>query len=559
MPSVYGKCFFEKDLRCLLARSGLSARALPVSWNLDRRNSPDSHCSRRGRLRSPCLRDRFCLCVGELRPRRGAASFAEPAVRAVADLEDLVRATRPVSVTCAVASDSAGVLGSHHRTHRFHSDLLLAGRTAEPMSRNRLAVFTSLSLATLTLALPACRHESTVSQEPPAPEAKDPAGKAQPTADTGGFVATSSGCAQGGPTRDRIPRRRRASARPSGAKRPAPDAVPMSESCRATLERLEAVRARIPHLFVDLDRSPNQIDADILLAIRTGNEFLTSCAGTEKEAWVKAVVGRNYFSRHARYVEAEKKRVESDLKESEIPAAEAKAEAAEIVKDLSDTYLARIRSLANEAFEAAAPGSEARKIALSLLADMAEKDFDFDKRIRLSKQLLTDFPELAYRQKALLDVGKALFYLTRYEEAAEWMQGVVEKTRERRGVRRLQRAVVRSTQRNRQPRSDGSSHSQDAEGVSGARREGEEFALQGAIRAVDRPERVLARLHSLRARKQSRRREGTSKRRSSRSMPARASLRPRERRSPPFSASRAIFVSSISWAFSTSTRERSRV
>lgn len=192
---------------------------------------------------------------------------------------------------------------------------------------------------------------------------------------------------------------------------------------------LRALRERIPILFLDLDRSANEIDRDVKQAIESGERFLSEYGDSTQAAWVRATLGRDYIIRAARFQNDVKKEVTEQTKG--LPPHEASEEIDRVVRAEVQAYVARIRKLAEEALAVAPKGSETRQLALMLLADVAEKEGFWEGSIQASRQVLAEFPDCRYRPKIITDVGKILLYgLGHFDEAAKWATEASEKYRD---------------------------------------------------------------------------------------------------------------------------------
>ena len=206
-------------------------------------------------------------------------------------------------------------------------------------------------------------------------------------------------------------------------------AVTLTPECQKIHARLKKLRAGIPFLFIGLSRPVSAIDSDIKEAIQLGERFRESCGENPQLAWVTGHLGRDYLSRIKRYLEARRKEVAPEVERSGLPKAEARQQIKDLLRQDRLAYLARIGKLAKEALDLAAEGTEARFLALSLMADLAEKNRNHGEQARYARLVIQEFPDSPRRSKYLQDVAHALSRIARSEEAARWMREVIDKYR----------------------------------------------------------------------------------------------------------------------------------
>ena len=87
---------------------------------------------------------------------------------------------------------------------------------------------------------------------------------------------------------------------PSAAKPAEPPAVALSPECQALYDELKQLRAGIPYVFHDLQRSHEDIDTDLRRSIELGDRFLKNCGESAYSAEVKASFARHLSSRYKR-------------------------------------------------------------------------------------------------------------------------------------------------------------------------------------------------------------------------------------------------------------------
>ncbi|HLU46867.1 MAG TPA: hypothetical protein VK116_02245, partial [Planctomycetota bacterium] len=189
---------------------------------------------------------------------------------------------------------------------------------------------------------------------------------------------------------------------------------------QALYSELRELRKRIPIVVIDLGRPVAEVERDVLSAIEKGEAFLRDFGDSTQGAWVRATLGRDYLLRVRRFEEEVRNRVKADTES--LPRQEAEEEIERAVKEELAVYTARMRKLASDAYSKAPAGSEARYLALLLLTDLSERDFDCESSLRYARQVLAEYPDAAERGNAILDAGRALLCLERYEEVARWAE-----------------------------------------------------------------------------------------------------------------------------------------
>src|SRR5690606_5559959 len=149
---------------------------------------------------------------------------------------------------------------------------------------------------------------------------------------------------------------------------------------QALYSELRELRKRIPIVVIDLGRPVAEVERDVLSAIEKGEAFLRDFGDSTQGAWVRATLGRDYLLRVRRFEEEVRNRVKADAES--LPRQEAEEEIERAVKEELAVYTARMRKLASDAYSKAPAGSEARYLALLLLTDLSERDFDCESSLR---------------------------------------------------------------------------------------------------------------------------------------------------------------------------------
>ncbi len=202
---------------------------------------------------------------------------------------------------------------------------------------------------------------------------------------------------------------------------------PVKSDCDKWLARHQELRKGIPLLFVDLVRTPDAIEKDVRASIRLAERFLEDCGDSSEAALLTAYLARDLLTLFDRYVEDLQAKTKKQLEESGVPEEERPAELKQIVEEESEKSLGRIRELAADSLAMAPGGDVARWVSLALNADLARKDENFQGQVEFATKLLEEFPDTQYRSKFLVDVGNALYFLGRVDEAAVWMEKVIDK------------------------------------------------------------------------------------------------------------------------------------
>lgn len=157
----------------------------------------------------------------------------------------------------------------------------------------------------------------------------------------------------------------------SGSPDPAVVAVPnLSADCQATYDQLEKLRAGIPYVFSDLQRKPDEIDADLQTSIQLAEKFLEDCGDNSYSPGVKVLLARNLSSRYKRQQAAYKTNLTKQTGLAKLNRVQ-RAQIAAQVKTLMTSYLDRIEELGQEGLAASKPGTRPHCEALSVLADLS--------------------------------------------------------------------------------------------------------------------------------------------------------------------------------------------
>ena len=175
---------------------------------------------------------------------------------------------------------------------------------------------------------------------------------------------------------------------PAAVKPAEPPALALSPECQAIYDELKKLRAGIPYIFHDLQRSHEDIDKDLIRSIELGDRFLKNCGESAYSAEVKASFARHLSSRYKRQEFAYKDALTKQLGLPKLTRAQ-RAQVAAQVKSLMKSYLDRIEQLGQEALAASRPGDATHCEGLSVLADLSFNYLGDNKsHIELSRQYI---------------------------------------------------------------------------------------------------------------------------------------------------------------------------
>ena len=141
---------------------------------------------------------------------------------------------------------------------------------------------------------------------------------------------------------------------PAAAKPVEPSALALSPECQAIYDELKKLRAGIPYVFHDLQRSHEDIDKDLRRSIELSDKFLKDCGESAYSAEVKASFARHLSSRYKRQELAYKDALTKQLGLPKLTRAQ-RAQIAAQVKSLMKGYLDRIEELGQEALRQILP------------------------------------------------------------------------------------------------------------------------------------------------------------------------------------------------------------
>ena len=267
------------------------------------------------------------------------------------------------------------------------------------------------------------------------PAARAPVETAQEE-EAGGAATKGSAAAKGGADADAGT----TPAAPSGgttapaAVKPAePPALALSPECQAIYDELKKLRAGIPYIFHDLQRSHEDIDKDLIRSIELGDRFLKNCGESAYSAEVKASFARHLSSRYKRQEFAYKDALTKQLGLPKLTRAQ-RAQVAAQVKSLMKSYLDRIEQLGQEALAASRPGDATHCEGLSVLADLSFNYLGDNKsHIELSRQYIAAGCEdvLAGNQDYHFNIGMSLLREGQYEQARDHILEVLKERSDR--------------------------------------------------------------------------------------------------------------------------------
>ena len=118
----------------------------------------------------------------------------------------------------------------------------------------------------------------------------------------------------------------------------------LSAECQALYDELSKLRAGIPYVFHDLERSPREIDDDLKKSIGLADKFLKTCPGNAYTGEIKALLARHLSSRYKRQENSYRDALKRQLGVAKLSRAERTQIAAQ-VKTLMKKYLDRIEEL----------------------------------------------------------------------------------------------------------------------------------------------------------------------------------------------------------------------
>ncbi|MBN1443470.1 MAG: hypothetical protein JXA90_12240 [Planctomycetes bacterium] len=281
-------------------------------------------------------------------------------------------------------------------------------------------------------------EEPTGAGEAPAPEGAVPS-EPEPAESAPGVSAVSPAPAAGEGADTGVALGAGESAEPapppeSAAAVPPPGGEGLSDACREMLSELRSLRKAIPLVFTDAGRPTSEIAKDVLRSMELGERFLKECGEGDDVPWVKASLGRDLLVRLDVFLSERRTHwsqvVSQQFADQQIAPAQKRRmieeEVAAMLAEDMKLYRERIAKLGEEALAASADGSEARRMALELLADAAYRSGDPQRQMALAQRVLAEFPESPNASKYLIDIGQAYLHLGRYRECVDHMKRVAE-------------------------------------------------------------------------------------------------------------------------------------
>ncbi len=204
---------------------------------------------------------------------------------------------------------------------------------------------------------------------------------------------------------------------------------PVEIRCAITLSRLRALDAAVPVVFLDLTRSADEINEDIKEGIALSRRFLAECKDPGPSSEVKALLARFLLARNARHreeIEKERYQAIKDLGLSEAETAEAwGAEKVGIASEM-EAYFGEIKLLVNDAV-ASKQVPRARRAALRVALELAEREGDYENLRQSARILLEEHPDYPYASSVRTSVARSYSSEGRYKEAADYLRAIIEK------------------------------------------------------------------------------------------------------------------------------------
>ena len=202
----------------------------------------------------------------------------------------------------------------------------------------------------------------------------------------------------------------------------------LSAECQALYDELSKLRAGIPYVFHDLERSPREIDDDLKKSIGLADKFLKTCPGNAYTGEIKALLARHLSSRYKRQENSYRDALKRQLGVAKLSRAQ-RAQIAAQVKVLMKKYLDRIEELGQEALTASRPGERTHCEGLSVLADLSFNYLgDNESHIELSRQYIAAGCEelLEGNQDYHFNIGMSFLRAGQYEEAKQHILKVLK-------------------------------------------------------------------------------------------------------------------------------------
>jgi len=188
-------------------------------------------------------------------------------------------------------------------------------------------------------------------------------------------------------------------------------ARPLTPECQKLLGEIEALDKTIPMIFVDLKRSPDEINKDMIRLADLCRRFLKDCPGTEATCEVKSVLVRMLMGRNARYAE--------ELREKGLSAAEVR-------QNLAD-YQAEIIDLGSAAAADCAKGSRYRLVAMLMLMEAYSKVARHKDCRDIAARLLEEDPPYDIRTGTIDTLALSLLSEGKYEDAVKYSREIINK------------------------------------------------------------------------------------------------------------------------------------
>ena len=290
----------------------------------------------------------------------------------------------------------------------------------------RRLVFAAPSLPVLVFSLIGCTsgNNSPALKEPLAPDKAAPAA-GQQAAENGGAVSKPAAPAE---TPPEVTKPQAAPAetppevtKPQAARSesaPLPSAAEalanLDESCRKQLMEIRRLENGIPRIFLDLKRSPDELEVDMQRGIQIGQSFLEKCPSGPIAAEVRGLVARWHLARYERHRQAVRKMVSA----KQITADQQTAEL--------EGYLANVFKLASEAANTPSDNRAVRAEALRILLEVSERQRKFDDLRKYSAVLMKEFPSYDLIRNVIFSTGRSYISEGKYREARDYVRSIIE-------------------------------------------------------------------------------------------------------------------------------------
>jgi tetratricopeptide (TPR) repeat protein len=216
---------------------------------------------------------------------------------------------------------------------------------------------------------------------------------------------------------------------PAGAPAaPAPSSehAALTPECQKLHAEIVALDKGIPEWFVNVKRSTQEIEADMLRAIDLSRRFLAECGGSPPRCEVKSILARILMARNGKYAtdlrtESEKRLAAEGRDKDERSRDAALAEEKRAIA----AYFQEIDGLARSVASDCPAPVRARHVALRILFDLAERDYRWEDMRAFARQLLAEKPEFDYVTHVHFETAWSYMAESRYREAVQYLREVL--------------------------------------------------------------------------------------------------------------------------------------